>query len=637
MNRLIGIVISLIFPCIISFSQTVINIDANVDRKLISPYIYGKNNCLSDDPEEPLEESQWKYYRDAGLKFVRENSGNNATKYNWRLKLSSHPDWYNNVYSHDWDYEAQSLADNMPGVRGMWALQLIGKVASNRNHNFNDWDYNQSQSWSGTHQNLAGGGVINEGGGDYALSDGNPDLYLTDWPADSAVGILNHWFSTDGLNLNKNDFCYWNMDNEPEIWEGTHDDIMPVQPSAEEFMQMYFSVVKKAREVFPEIKITGPVTCNEWQWYNWSNHLISYHGRNYSWLEYFILRVAEEQVATGIKLLDVLDIHFYPGTTDAETIVQLYRVFFDRDYDYPGANGVRSITGILDNDTNKEYVLARCSDWLNQYIGPNHNVSLGISEMGIQGDNPNVSAVSYASTLGIFADKGVEYFAPWFWKTGMWETLHLFSRYAKQVRVHSTSSNEEFVSAYTSLSTDNDSITIMLINRSVNQSDNVTVNLSNVTMSDGNYNILQLKDLPDDETFVSHESNALDYGSVIVSANSFNINLPPLTVTAVLLPASTMHMDPVEFTEVRDNSFSLRYFGNGILNISYSLINEEEISIDLFDIYGKKISNIEQLTRSDGNYTIRYDISNLPYGMYLVSFRTGNYIKTEKIIHRKSN
>ena len=112
-----------------SIAQTItINVDVNEGRKSISPYIYGKNNDISDDPGTPTTDAQWELMRDAGLRFTRENGGNNASKYNWRLKISSHPDWYNNVYAHDWDYAAKTLADNMPETQGMWAFQLIGKA-----------------------------------------------------------------------------------------------------------------------------------------------------------------------------------------------------------------------------------------------------------------------------------------------------------------------------------------------------------------------------------------------------------------------------------------------------------------------------------------------------------------------------
>ncbi len=71
----------------IAIAQTVnITVDANLGRKNISPYIYGKNNCISDDQSSPTSAATWKMMRDAGLRYTRENGGNNATKYNWRKK-----------------------------------------------------------------------------------------------------------------------------------------------------------------------------------------------------------------------------------------------------------------------------------------------------------------------------------------------------------------------------------------------------------------------------------------------------------------------------------------------------------------------------------------------------------------------
>jgi hypothetical protein len=49
----------------------------------------------------------------------------------------------------------------------------------------------------------------------------------------------------------------------------------------------------------------------------------------------------------------------------------------------------------------------------------------------------------------------------------MWEVLHLYSRYNQSVSVQSVSSQEEFVSAYSSKNQSNDSLTVILVNRSV--------------------------------------------------------------------------------------------------------------------------------------------------------------------------
>ena len=85
-------------------ADVTMTVNADSGRIPISPWLFGRNNSLSDDPDDPTPTADWKLYRDAGLRMLRENGSNNCTKYNWRKKLSSHPDWHNNVYPHDWDY-----------------------------------------------------------------------------------------------------------------------------------------------------------------------------------------------------------------------------------------------------------------------------------------------------------------------------------------------------------------------------------------------------------------------------------------------------------------------------------------------------------------------------------------------------
>ena len=109
-------------------------------------------------------------------------------------------------------------------------------------------------------------------------------------------------------------------------------------------MQRYFAYAKAARARFPEIKLTGPVPANEWQWFNWVGG-INAEGRSWPWLEFFIKRIADEQARTGIRLLDVLDIHHYPGVTNPADVVQIHRTYFDTTYDSPEANGVKAVNG----------------------------------------------------------------------------------------------------------------------------------------------------------------------------------------------------------------------------------------------------------------------------------------------------
>jgi len=202
------VLLIVIITCNSSFSQSPVRVDIDLTKpvKPVSPLIYGKNNVLPSTFLNASANAEILEAKEAGVRFVRQGGGNNSTKYNWRLKLSSHPDWYNNVYANDWNTAAKSMLDKLPGVQGMWTFQLLGKAAANTRNNFNDWAYNGSKWWEGVNQNLTGGGQPNTSGGSKALVEGNTDLYLMDWSADSTVGILDKWFGENGLGYDKSRF-----------------------------------------------------------------------------------------------------------------------------------------------------------------------------------------------------------------------------------------------------------------------------------------------------------------------------------------------------------------------------------------------------------------------------------------------
>jgi hypothetical protein len=620
-------ILSSVFFCVINTAiaqDVAISINANQNKKAVSPYIYGLNNSF-DKPAQ--------FYKDAGLRFSRMNGGNNATKYNWRKKISSHPDWYNNVYSNDWDKTSKEVTASHPTMQLMYAFQLLGRVASSTAHNFNDWGYNNSNWWEGVHQNLAGGGVPNEAnpGGD-ALVEGDVNLYTQEWPADSTVEILNHWFGPDGLGLNNDQFRYWSMDNEADVWNGTHDDVMSdgLLPAAE-FMDKFIEVAKKARALFPGIKICGPVTTSEWQWYKWGEESIWIDGKYYSWFEYFIKRCADEEKESGIRVLDVFDIHHYPWAPTDNDALQNHRIFYDKNYVYPGANGIKTINGGWDNSQNKEFIFTRIEDWLDQHFGEGHGITLALSEWSPGPDEPNLASVIYATHLGLFANNGVEFFTPWTWFTGMWESLHLFSRYAKGFSVSSTSSLENKVSAYTTVNEASDSMTVIIVNRDMVSEQNVTVNIDNFAASDRTYKTLQLSSLPAAETFKSHTNNALKENEVSVESNSFTITVPALSTTAVLLQTATLGKN-----DIHNKAGEMKVFpnpANNELYISMGATHAGPTHIRVFDQQGRTIK-VED-TYHDGRSAIRIDISSLRRGYYFLSAQNNHHNSTKSFVVKR--
>ena len=574
-----------------------VNVDTDKGVKKISPYLYGRNiDKISDgNTEVTADESAFiNQMLDAGIHFLRANNGNNATRYNWKQKLTVHPDWYNNVYSHDWAITAKKVLDNMPGVDAMYAFQLTGWVASSTNYNFADWNwYQDHDKWATSTLDLAGGGEVADDG-ETLIKAGDYRLYNKEWPADSSVAIIPHW--RDDLKYDMSRFKYWSMDNEMDIWRGTHSDLdLPV--TGDFLVERYVDVAKKARAQWKDIKLTGPVVANEWQWC----HIGAYNdesrpkidGKEYCWLEFFIKKVAEAQKSSGKRLLDVFDIHWYPSEKDYESRVNWHRVLFDTTYYYMGGNGVRCASGTCDwSDKEKgykSYIFVRINQWLEKYFGKDHGITLAITETDLNDSDPMVTALTYASFLGTMQDNGVEIFTPWTWGDGMYETVHLFSRYGHENRVQSTSSNDSLVSAYSSISNKGDSLTVIFVNRAENNPQDVYLSLDGFK-AENTANALTLSGIAG-ETFVSHTSNALKKNAVNVKmtggmtnatenyANKFSMTLPAKSITAVLFTTKNPTViDAIAPVAARSN-FNLALQGREILvsgiqqNSRYALAN----------------------------------------------------------------
>ncbi len=569
-------------------ASAAINVTVNADAgiKKISPYLYGRNIDKISDTSVESDTAETNFINkvlESGIHMIRANNGNNATRYNWRRKMTVHPDWFNNVYAHDWDITAKKILDKMPGVDALYGFQLTGYAASSTDYNFPDWNWKQEHgSYPSRTFDLAGGGEVSDDGKTQTKA-GDASLYNMKWPADSTVAIIPHW--KDELKYDMSRFRYWSMDNEMEIWRGTHNDLdLPV--TGDFLVERYIDVAKKARAAWGDIKLTGPVVANEWQWCNIGAYndesRPKIDGKEYCWLEFFIKKVAEAQKASGNRLLDVFDIHWYPTEKDYESRVNWHRVLFDTTYYYMGGNGVRCASGTCDwSDKEKgykSYIFVRINQWLEKYFGKDHGITLAITETDLNDSDPMVTALTYASFLGTMQDNGVEIFTPWTWGDGMFETVHLFSRYGHENRVQSTSSNDSLVSAYSSISNKGDSLTVIFVNRSQNATQDVNLTLGSFEAADGSVETLTLSGITG-ETFVSHTNNALKKGTAQVASKKVSLTLPAKSITAVLFTTKNPTViDAIAPVAARSN-YSLTLQGREILvsgiqqNSRYALTN----------------------------------------------------------------
>lgn len=618
-----------------SFSQINISVDANAGIKKISPYIYGRNidnNYISDTSlvSTDKEDAFIAQMLDAGIHMMRSNTGNNATRYNWRKKLTVHPDWYNNVYTHNWDITAKKVLDKMPGVDAMYAFQLNGYAAKTNEYNFADWDwYVEHGSNAKTTLDLAGGGEVSADG-QTAIKEGDGLLYCEPWPADSTVGIVPHW--RDELKYDMSRFQYWSMDNEMDIWKSSLSDLK-LNITGDFLVERYIDVAKKARAAWGDIKLTGPVVANEWQWCHIAataedNHRPTIDGKPYCWLEFFIKKVAEAEKASGVRLLDVFDIHWYPTETDYKNRINWHRVLYDTTYYYEGGNGVRCASGTCDWSNEIEgykayrsYIFVRINQWLEKYFGKDHGITLAITETDLNDSDPMVTALTYASFLGTMQDNGVEIFTPWSWGDGMYETVHLFSRYGHPNRVESVSSNDSLVSGYSSISNAGDSLTVIFVNRAESAAQNVELSLKNFKVNPGEVTTLTLSELKG-ETFVSHTQNALQKGSLQVSADGkASLSLKAKSITAVMFATNEPEASIKTSKILAENILNYKD-GKWVVQNSSGQVFEALI----FNCLGKQVK-----TQKLNSGNVMLSTENLNSGHYIVQFKTSEGMRMQKI------
>lgn len=71
--------------------------------------------------------------------------------------------------------------------------------------------------------------------------------------------------------------------------------------------------------------------------------------------------------------------------------------------------------------------------------------------------------------------------------------------------------------------------------------------------------------------------------------------------------------------------------GSSQLSIDYSLVNSSDVTIEIFDMSGKKVKTVLNTNSEAGNFTATTDISDLKNGLYIYTLTAGNYTASGKV------
>ena len=111
------------------------------------------------------------------------------------------------------------------------------------------------------------------------------------------------------------------LDNEPMLWSRMHRDVHPAPLGYDELLERTVAYASAVRRADPDARIAGPA---EWGWQNlffsakdvargtWIRPDRLMHG-NVPLLPWYLRKLRDHEQRTGERLLDVVDVHFYPA------------------------------------------------------------------------------------------------------------------------------------------------------------------------------------------------------------------------------------------------------------------------------------------------------------------------------------
>ena len=206
------------------------------------------------------------------------------------------------------------------------------------------------------------------------------------------------------------------LGNEPMLWNSTHRDVHPNPTTYDEILQRTVTYGSAVRSADPDAIIAGP---SVWGWvayfYSADDHASGLRVRpdrrahgDIPFLPWYLRKLREHQDKTGERILNTLDVHFYPQGKD---------VFSPRADPETGARRIRSTRSLWDPTYRDESWIddtIRLIPRLQQLIGEYYpGLGLSIGEYNFGGERHITGALALAEALGRFGQLGVH--AAFYW------------------------------------------------------------------------------------------------------------------------------------------------------------------------------------------------------------------------------
>lgn len=454
-----------------------VNASSSAPHIPISPYIYGMSFTseeLATDLQLPLR--RW--------------GGNSVTRYNWQNDTSNRgSDWYFENIPED-NPQPNLLPDGSAADRfveqdrrtltaSALTVPIIGRVAKSRAIacGFSVAKYGAQQDADWEWRPDCGNGI---------LTNGTP---IVNDPADTSISItpafIQSWIAhlTAKYNTAANGGVrFYILDNEPMLWNSTHRDAHPTPTSYDELMQRSLDYALAIKTADPSAQVVGPAvwgwTAYFWSaldwapggsWWNNPQDRLA-HG-DVPFIEWYLQQMQTYQQQHGVRLLDYLDVHFYPqadgvfSESTGDAAVQALRLRSTRalwDVSYVDESWIDESV----------YLIPRMKEWIaNNY--PGTKTAIGEYSWGalchING------ALAQADVLGIFGREGLDMAELWGPPEANEPGAFAFRMYLNydgqgskfgDLSLPATSANQEQIGLYAALRSRDMALTIMIVNKS---------------------------------------------------------------------------------------------------------------------------------------------------------------------------
>jgi hypothetical protein len=474
-----------------------LSVNAQADRRPISPYIYGMNFADEDLAAE--------------LKLpVRRWGGNSTSRYNWQLNVhNTGSDWYyeNIPDENSGDPPGGSSTnqfveqDRRTGTKTILTMPLIGWTPKRRvdNHPY-DCGFKVSKYEAQVPPNAWTAAVdpwdINCGSG----VNTNGDITGND-PADTSVTItttfvinwINHLKSRYNTAANGG-VLFYNLDNEPMLWNSTHRDVHPQPTTYDEMRDKTYAYAAAIKQADPSAQTLGPVL------WGWCAYFFSArdgcgigtdytsHG-NTAFVPWYLQQMKAYEQAHGVRLVDYLDLHGYPAADDVSqspagnAATQALRLRSTRslwDPTYVDESWI--------GDAGWEGGIVQLIPRMKQWVTDNYSgTRLAITEYNWGALDHINGAVTQADVLGIFGREGLDLATMWGPPTTTQPVAYAFRMYLNydgaqhtfgETSVRATSADQGKVAIYAAQRSSDNALTIMVINKSLTQTLTSPITLS---------------------------------------------------------------------------------------------------------------------------------------------------------------